>query len=123
MVCDRLGRPLTFFLSPGQMSDAKGALALLDALPPATMLLADKGYDADWFREALEEKGFPPASRPGAGARTPPVMTGNSTSSVTGSKTCLPASRTGAASPPATTDAAICSSPPSVSPRPSYSEL
>jgi transposase len=58
MVCDRLGRPLTFFLSPGQMSDAKGALALLDALPPATMLLADKGYDADWFREALEEKGI-----------------------------------------------------------------
>jgi transposase len=58
MVCDRLGRPLTFFLSPGQMSDAKGALALLDALPPATMLLADKGYDADWFREALEENGI-----------------------------------------------------------------
>jgi transposase len=58
MVCDRLGRPLTFFLSPGQMSDAKGALALLDALPPARTLLADKGYDADWFREALEEKGI-----------------------------------------------------------------
>jgi transposase len=54
MVCDGLGRPLTFFLSPGQMSDARGALALLKALPPAKVLLADKGYDADWFREALE---------------------------------------------------------------------
>ena len=32
MVCDGLGRPLTFFLSPGQMSDAKGTLALLSAL-------------------------------------------------------------------------------------------
>lgn len=53
MVCDGLGRPLTFFLSPGQMSDAKGALALLKHLPPAKTLLADKGYDADWFREAL----------------------------------------------------------------------
>lgn len=58
MVCDGLGRPLTFFLSPGQMSDAKGALALLGALSPATTLLADKGYDADWFREALQDKGM-----------------------------------------------------------------
>ncbi len=58
MVCDGLGRPLIFFLSPGQMSDAKGALALLSALPPAKTLLADKGYDADWFRDALEEKGM-----------------------------------------------------------------
>ena len=58
MVCDGRGRPLTFFLSPGQMGDAKGALALLSDLPPAKMLLADKGYDADWFREALEDKGI-----------------------------------------------------------------
>jgi transposase len=56
MVCDGLGRPLTFFLSPGQMSDVRGAAALLSALPPARVLLADKGYDADWFREALEHK-------------------------------------------------------------------
>lgn len=39
------------------MSDAKGALTLLDALPPAKTLLADKGYDADWLLEALEDKG------------------------------------------------------------------
>lgn len=58
MVCDGLGRPLTFFLSPGQMSDAKGALVLMDALPRAKVLLGDKGYDADWFREALEDKGI-----------------------------------------------------------------
>ena len=57
MDCDGLGRPLTFFLSPGQMSDARGALAMLDALPPARTLLADKGYDANWFREALAGKG------------------------------------------------------------------
>jgi len=58
MVCDGLGRPLTFFLSPGQVSDAKGALALLSALPPAKRLLADRGYDADWFRQALDDKGI-----------------------------------------------------------------
>ena len=45
MVSDGHGRPLNFFLSPGQMSDAKGALALLRDLPPASTLLADKGYD------------------------------------------------------------------------------
>ena len=39
------------------MSDAKGALALLSALPPAKRLLADRGHDADGFREALEDKG------------------------------------------------------------------
>ena len=49
---------MTFFLSPGQMSDAKGALALLRDLPPARTLLADKGYDADWFRQALEDRGI-----------------------------------------------------------------
>ena len=25
------------------------------------MLLADRGYDADWFRDALEEKGIKPS--------------------------------------------------------------
>ena len=57
MVCDGMGRRLTFFLSPEQMSDARGALALLSDLPSARVLLADKGYDADWLREALREKG------------------------------------------------------------------
>jgi len=40
------------------MSDAKGALALLSSLPPAKILLGDKGYDADWFRAALAERGI-----------------------------------------------------------------
>ena len=56
MVCDGRCRPLTFFLSPGQMSDARGALALLGALPPAKTLIGDKGYDADWFRKALADR-------------------------------------------------------------------
>ena len=47
MVCDGLGRPLTFFLvaRPDERCE-RGALVLLDALPPAKMLLGDKGYDA-----------------------------------------------------------------------------
>ena len=45
-------------LSEGQMSDYKGAALMIDALPPARQLLADKGYDADWFRRALAERGI-----------------------------------------------------------------
>ena len=28
----------------------------MSSLPPAKALLADKGYDADWFREALADR-------------------------------------------------------------------
>ena len=43
-------------LSEGQMSDYKGAALMLDALPRAKALLGDRGYDADWFREALADR-------------------------------------------------------------------
>lgn len=57
MVSDGKGRPLNFFLSPGQMSDAKGALVLLAEMPPTKRLLGDKGYDADWLRDELKARG------------------------------------------------------------------
>ena len=44
-------------LSEGQMSDYKGAALMLPAMPKAKELLADKGYDADWFRAALAKRG------------------------------------------------------------------
>jgi transposase len=47
-------------LSEGQMSDYKGAALMLNALPPAKTMLADRGYDADWFRQALRERGIDP---------------------------------------------------------------
>jgi transposase len=43
-------------LSEGQMSDYKGAALMIDAFPKAKALLADRGYDADWFRVALEQR-------------------------------------------------------------------
>ena len=51
-VCDGNGKPVAMLLSEGQMSDYKGAAYLLDKLPHARELLADRGYDADWFRDA-----------------------------------------------------------------------
>ena len=59
-VCDGQGRPLIMLLSEGQMSDYKGAALMLDALPRAKALLGDRGYDADWFRNALIKRGIVP---------------------------------------------------------------
>ena len=58
MVCDRCGRLHTLVVSPGQMNDAKGAAGLLGDQAPAKVLLADKVYDANWFRKALKDGGI-----------------------------------------------------------------
>ena len=59
-VADTKGRPIRFFLTAGQVSDYTGARALMDSLPPADWLLGDQGYDADWFREGLQEQDITP---------------------------------------------------------------
>jgi len=51
---DARGRPLSFFMTAGQVSDYTGAAAPLDDLPPAQWMLDDRGYDADWYRDALQ---------------------------------------------------------------------
>lgn len=55
-VCDSQGRPLIMLLSEVQMSDFRGAALMLKALPKAKAMLADKGYEADWFRKALADR-------------------------------------------------------------------
>ncbi len=84
-------------LSEGQMSDYKGAGLMLDALPQAA-LLGDKGYDADWFRQALAEGGIKPCIPPKSNRKTQQTTTRNSTASATKSRTCSEGSRTGGAS-------------------------
>ena len=63
---------MSFFMTAGQVSDYTGAAALLDDLPKAQWLLGDRGYDADWFRDALEAKGIQPCI-PGRSSRNEPV--------------------------------------------------
>ncbi|BCA61322.1 transposase [Sphingomonas sp. HMP9] len=53
-------RPLSFFMTAGQVSDYTGAAALLNDLPKAQRLLGDRAYDTDWFRDALQAKGIEP---------------------------------------------------------------
>lgn len=71
-VTDAIGRPIQFFRTAGQVSDYTGAAALLGSLPSADWLLGDRGYDADWFREALVDKGITPCI-PGRKSRAKPV--------------------------------------------------
>lgn len=51
-------------LTAGQVSDYKGAKKLMDVLPAAQYILADRGYDADWFREGLRARGITPCILP-----------------------------------------------------------
>ena len=46
------------------MSNHKGAFLLLSAFPQAKELLADKGYDSDWFRAVLIERSITPSIPP-----------------------------------------------------------
>ena len=59
-VTDTSGRPIRLFITAGQVSDYTGAAALMNSLPEADWLLADRGYDADWFRETLVGTGTTP---------------------------------------------------------------
>ena len=57
-ICDSQERPTDLFVTAGQVSDDIGARALVSSLPTVEWLLVDRGYDADWFREALKGKGI-----------------------------------------------------------------
>jgi transposase len=62
---------LALLVAPGNRHDRVHALAAVDAVPRLrfrrrgrenrpTSLLADRGYDADWLRDALNERGIKP---------------------------------------------------------------
>ncbi|MEO8118382.1 MAG: transposase [Rhodoferax sp.] len=56
-VCDALGNPLRFVLTPGQRHDSKPLAERLDGLP-AKALLADKAYDSDKIVQAAQAQGM-----------------------------------------------------------------
>ena len=79
-------------LSEGQMSDFKGAALMIDALPAAKALLADKGYDAD-FRDALAMRGMEACIFSKLNRKRIFHATGRSTASATRSRTASAASK------------------------------
>ena len=54
---DTNGLPVHLALTPGEAHDNRQCSVLLSALLPQTMLLADRGYDADWIRELARQQG------------------------------------------------------------------
>lgn len=67
---EALGNPLRIALTGGQAHDLTQAEALL---PPEPMeaVIADKGYDAAWFLEVIEERGAMPVIPPRSNRKTP----------------------------------------------------
>ena len=53
-----MGLPIAIALSGGEVSDFKGYQPVMDAEGPTPkVLLADKGYDADFIRKDMERRG------------------------------------------------------------------
>ncbi len=64
VVVDRSGLPVRLALTTGEAHDNRLAAKLLSRLNSGSMLLADRGYDADWIRVLVR--------RDGAWANIPP---------------------------------------------------
>lgn len=54
---DGRGLPVALHLSEGQASDCKEADPLLDAVPEASIFLADKAYDSNAIRDKVTAQG------------------------------------------------------------------
>ena len=117
-VTDASGRPISFFITAGQVSDYTGAAALLDELPKAKWLLADRAMMPTGIVTLYRRRGSSPAFRVGNPATKPSNTTNAATNGATGSRSCSGVSKTGGVSLPAKTDAQWSSSPPSLSLQP-----
>ncbi len=56
-VVDANGLPVRLGLTPGEAHDSRLCAALLAGLRPQAMLLADRGYEADWIRTPVNQQG------------------------------------------------------------------
>jgi transposase len=70
-VTDAPGRPIQIFPSGGQTSDYIGARVMFSGFPNAETLLAGRGYDADWFRNALKDRRIAPCTPSHRGRKVP----------------------------------------------------
>ena len=57
VVVDGNGLPVQLGLTPGEAHDNRLCSILLGGLRPHAMLLADRGYDADWIRVLVAQQG------------------------------------------------------------------
>jgi len=69
-VVDEAAQPVRLFLSAGNEADISHAPTMTKEIP-AAMLVADKGYDSDGFREWLVERGIKPCIPPRSNRKHP----------------------------------------------------
>jgi transposase len=74
VVVDAQGLAIRFGLTAGQAHDGQIADTLLGHLGPHTIVLADKGYDADRIRELIQEQGASPNIPPKSNRRRKPCF-------------------------------------------------
>ena len=71
---DAEGRPVALKLTPGQAHDGKSAGDMLDDLGKGQILLADRAYDSNALRQALDERGAWACVKPMPGRKDPPAF-------------------------------------------------
>lgn len=54
---DANGLPILLKITPGQANDGRSAADMFDSLGAGNVLLADRAYDSDLLRAAMEERG------------------------------------------------------------------
>ena len=53
---DSYGLPIEFIITGGEVHDSKAANELIDLLPQADFIIADKGYDSEAIRNKVRER-------------------------------------------------------------------
>lgn len=71
---DANGLPVLLKITPGQAHDGRSAADMFDTLGAGDVLLADRAYDSDALRAAMEERGAWANIRPMPGRKHKPVF-------------------------------------------------
>ena len=89
---------LSFFMTPGQVSDYTGAAALLGDMPKGRWRFGYRGYNADWFSDVLSPRTSGLAYQVVGRATKRSDTTSSAIGSAAASRSCSGASKTGVAS-------------------------
>lgn len=71
---DAEGRPIALKLTPGQAHDGRSAADMLGGLGQGQILLADRAYDANALRQAMERQGAWACIKPISTRKNPPAF-------------------------------------------------
>ncbi len=65
----QIGEPIVLHLSGGNTADLRGGTTPIGTIPEGASVIADRAFDADRFRRAIEARGAVPTIPPGANRR------------------------------------------------------